>query len=148
MIFFLFLANSEGWQRGAGPWGPFGVRAIALSQPDRFATGASNYRSASRSAPSSLCQRRIRSVLAASAMPRMRYNTQHDFTGQSKGVCHHGVRETRVRHRDSKPLRRSRSPGHLLPTGRRFHRAKHGRSGSGAHLTTIGVSILNRNGVW
>ena len=31
---------------GAGPCGPFGVRASALSQPDRFATGASRYRSA------------------------------------------------------------------------------------------------------
>jgi len=31
---------------GAGPCGPFGVRAIALSQPDRFATGASRYHSA------------------------------------------------------------------------------------------------------
>ena len=31
---------------GAGPCGPFGVRAIALSQPDRFATGASRYHAA------------------------------------------------------------------------------------------------------
>ena len=33
--------NSDGWQKTAGPCGPFGVRAVALSQPDRFATGAS-----------------------------------------------------------------------------------------------------------